>query len=706
MEMTLNDILSEDEKGILVLPDFQREFVWKAADQKSLIAAFLVQIPINSMLLLEGNRDDFAEKRMCWRTNQNTESAKTDVRRYLLDGQQRLSTLKNAFSDLFRDEGDWMDQLKSLESRLNLRWFLDFTPDEEDVFGLRTLRFPEGDRAINKLEPSVIESRLKSFSLYKKNANEWYAPGAPKDDFFRQTAAQKLLPLYQLYRDEKHVTTDILTEIAMERMNEIRAGWENMPADFKEEMLGILCEIDSAAEKWKTQTPQMDMVWMKCSNKLAITWSSSMQSYLTEVLNQELTFIKLEKDEINRAIVIFENLNNSGTALSTYDLVVARAAKCGEYPSLTERVMKMMEENAGSEDKDGKFSLEKIGILDPNSHRMTATFQKWYLDLLALCIEMPEMKEIKKENIREVENEISVLFKRGSILNLGSKAIHEKSELVIRSLLRAVTFLNQRCGLLRIDQLSYKLMVLPIAYLMRDENILQDKKKLDRMEYWYWVSIFSGRYITNQNRRCAEDTAWLYQYVERQSDFNPFADDAHDVLARKKYSDFATLLHPEAVNPVVSNGLFAYVLSKHPHDFYRDKTIELRAERIANNEEIFVEASGKTLNVPLKLELHHIIPLGTSKTMKNVTSDLRKDKRNLLNSPLNLTYISSLANKFIGAQSPQVYLDNLYAGSITDHFIPARPKDFKVEADQKKFLEGRYHLLLQDLQQHLQELCQ
>ena len=100
MEMTLNDILSEDEKGILVLPDFQREFVWKAADQKSLIAAFLVQIPINSMLLLEGNRDDFAEKRMCWRTNQNTESAKTDVRRYLLDGQQRLSTLKNAFSDL------------------------------------------------------------------------------------------------------------------------------------------------------------------------------------------------------------------------------------------------------------------------------------------------------------------------------------------------------------------------------------------------------------------------------------------------------------------------------------------------------------------------------------------------------------------------------------------------------------------------------
>ena len=177
-------------------------------------------------------------------------------------------------------------------------------------------------------------------------------------------------------------------------------------------------------------------------------------------------------------------------------------------------------------------------------------------------------------------------------------------------------------------------------------------------------------------------------------------------MQQNKYSDLKTLLQPESVNKAISNGICAYVLSQKPHDFYQGKSGNLSAERVANDEKVSIQINGTSSSIPLKLELHHIIPLGTSKTMKMVTSDLRKDKRNLLNSPLNLTYISSLANKFIGAQSPQVYLNNLYAGSITDHFIPDRPKDFKKEADQKKFLEGRYHLLLQDLQQHLQELCQ
>ena len=62
MEKTFHDVLDMDREGTLVLPDFQRDFVWKTAPQQSLIATFLVQIPINGMLLLEGRSGDFSGK--------------------------------------------------------------------------------------------------------------------------------------------------------------------------------------------------------------------------------------------------------------------------------------------------------------------------------------------------------------------------------------------------------------------------------------------------------------------------------------------------------------------------------------------------------------------------------------------------------------------------------------------------------------------
>ena len=710
MGMTLKDVLDKDRDGILVLPDFQRDFVWTTAQQQSLIATFLVEIPINGMLLLEGKEGDFAGKQMCWKENHLRPAQKEDLS-YLLDGQQRLSTLKNAFSDIVEGADDWATQL---DYKLKLRWFLRLMPEpeDEDIFGLRVLKFPQGDASPAKLEPVTMERWLKSYPLYKKDAKEWYGVDAKKSEFQKRAVEKRMLPLYKLYDGSGQAST-ILSWIAQNRMMEIPAEWEEMPLATKNQILENLCEINEDAEKWKSEIPLADdPLWKECATPLSTEWAINMGNYLTEVMKQELTFITLKKDEISRAIVIFENLNNSGTALSLYDLIVARAAKCKKYPSLTHRIADIIEAHSGDSEDDGQFSAVKMRIIDAKTLRMTSTFQKWYLDMLALLIHKPKdrMPAIKENNINEEANKINLLFKRTSILSLDSKAIHEKSELALRSLLRAVTFLNQRCGLYKIDQIGYKLMALPIAYLMQDDDILKNGEKLNRMEYWYWVSLFSGRYITNQNHRCAEDVAWLYQFAGRMEDYDPFARDAQDVLKQNKYSDLETLLQPASANGVngangaVSNGICAYVLSKHPHDFYQAKTVELSAEGIANNEKVPVMLDGKPSNALMKLELHHIIPLGTSKTMGDVTSDLRRDKQNILNSPLNLTYISSLANQFIGAQSPQVYLDQLYAGSITDHFIPDRPKNFKKKEDQKKFLEDRYHLIVDDLHHHLQKL--
>ena len=83
---------------------------------------------------------------------------------------------------------------------------------------------------------------------------------------------------------------------------------------------------------------------------------------------------------------------------------------------------------------------------------------------------------------------------------------------------------------------------------------------------------------------------------------------------------------------------------------------------------------------------------------------LRNDKKHILNSPLNLTYISDIANKKISTQAPDHYLKQLYSGAITDHCIPAKPNNSALKSEQEKFLKARYALIKEALEKHIEEL--
>ena len=55
----LKELFKEEEEGKIILPNFQRDFVWDKEQQKELLATFLVELPISSILLLKGNPNDF-----------------------------------------------------------------------------------------------------------------------------------------------------------------------------------------------------------------------------------------------------------------------------------------------------------------------------------------------------------------------------------------------------------------------------------------------------------------------------------------------------------------------------------------------------------------------------------------------------------------------------------------------------------------------
>ncbi len=178
-KLNLKEIVKDNISGKMVLPNFQREFVWDRDKQKKLLSSFVCNLPIGNLLLLNGKKDDFACRNLCV-----TDDAVTvlDDCSYLLDGQQRLSSLTSFFSDLFDGGKNYNAVHDNLYGALRNRWFLRLEPKnrETDVFGWQKLRFDEAD--IFKYEPNDLYDFVENFQIYKKDINRWWHPSyAPVD---------------------------------------------------------------------------------------------------------------------------------------------------------------------------------------------------------------------------------------------------------------------------------------------------------------------------------------------------------------------------------------------------------------------------------------------------------------------------------------------------------------------------------------------
>ena len=91
----LLDLVDEARKGKIVLPQFQRNFVWSRDDITALLVSILEGHFIGSFLLLETESDNlpFAVRPL---EGVNPNGIKPD--RMVLDGQQRLTSLHYAFA--------------------------------------------------------------------------------------------------------------------------------------------------------------------------------------------------------------------------------------------------------------------------------------------------------------------------------------------------------------------------------------------------------------------------------------------------------------------------------------------------------------------------------------------------------------------------------------------------------------------------------
>ncbi|MEG0235356.1 MAG: DUF262 domain-containing protein [Cetobacterium sp.] len=690
----LKEIFQDEDEGRIVLPNFQRDFVWDTKQQKELLATFLVELPISSILLLKGTSDDFNYRKLCY--SNEVECAKEECM-YLLDGQQRMSTLKAMFVDLFNEE--WDKKYSDMYGKIKNRWFLKIsTEDEEnqDIFGYNILDFDYG--SLRKYTPSEIIDFIQEYKIHKTtNTNNWYHP---KFKFEKDTtlgkmnelatlcSREKVIPLFGLNEGNK-LQDKVVEKIANKRAEEIIDEIEEQEDSKKIEKIKLYFRDFASEIEAEDLIEEFEYRKNNLKSDLSMKWKTKIINFLDKIIDQEVSIIEIEKNEISRGIAIFETINKGGTPLDNYDLIVAKAAKNSKLESLTQRIKKIIEDGIDLPDylDTKKWNGLKFGIIE-GQEELNKRFKNQYLNLLSIFAHVKDPLTLKLDHI-----------KRDKIFEISTGDINSYTEKTIVSLLRALAFANYRLGVVKLGNISFELMLLPMAYILSDENNWNDKKVLDKLEYWYWTSIFIGRFRERQNIRSVEDLKTLHKWINL-NDLNDtkvkelLEENIDKVLDVKDYSDLETLLNDSKTPSPISRNLLGYILSLEPYDLLPG----CHSERLKTFE---ITDSSKDL------EDHHLIPLGTGTKYGELSSKIRNDRNHILNSILNRVLISKEANRQIRDMSFDRYMNEVQdmsrIGQMINKNLKKRP-DEELDYYYKRILEERYNTIKDRLLTELHQL--
>lgn len=708
---TINDLIIKSQQNELLLPNFQREYVWERPDnQKELLVSILYDIPVGSLLILNGESEYFATKKLCVR--QVFEEKKRDSTLYLLDGQQRLSTIKSMFIDFFDNPNTWESTFNSLYPKLRTRWFLRIIPkeNEPDIFGWKKLKF-DSLQLLN-YTPNEISNFVEYKVLNKNDNDKWYHPEYRKDLWYEnnkvkssvrkntisiQASQDGMLALYSIIMKpgEKESSTlhyKTLTKIADARIDELISEVDDKKLDIKD-VIPDYSEDEEITEQW---------------NALKSDWITDIIRFLNKINEKEIPIIELVKEEMSRAIYTFERVNKGGTALSTYDLIVAKAAHNQGLESLTDRILKRINveidipnaiTNCLRNIEGNKWIAKDMELSKDNE--LCNFIKNQYLNLLSIFSYFEYEKDVDKITLEYI--------KKNKILDINHEIINENTEITIESLLRACALLQYRCGIIKESKIPYELMIIPIAYILRKDEYWNNPRVINKIEYWYWSSLFGAAYRSNQNQKCIDDIKQLYRFIT--ADENTFKNREDNVLNAEEYSDLETLIYKSLNNKIpnaISDGILQYILSKQPQDFLEESLI-LNAWDISACKTY--KSSHKKKEIKLEIQDHHICPLGGAAKIGQSSKEIRDKKDFILNSPLNRTYITNISNNIISDKNESEYFKYVGQLSIYGHCIPspieANYSKKDNEPDEKYYervVESRYNEILRDMQQELNNL--
>ncbi|MGN0290831.1 MAG: DUF262 domain-containing protein, partial [Lachnospiraceae bacterium] len=739
-----------------VLPDFQRGFAWRDKNkQKALIASVLTKLPIGTVLFLDVGAEDYGYKKI-GRNERNIISLEGDKTvRALLDGQQRITTLIAFFSTKLQEKEDLVSPTLNRRYFLNLPSLSSVMEDGvEDIFGGSRLKFPVSLESGNypKVSSEDVRSQIsfvedKKDFLYKnvKNMDTTDLCNYCRDISNSEKGNSYLIPLYYLLEaneskekedgsvecsDEYTILEEVIDKIGEEYKSSLIRWFQNdkNSLERKKEWLDKMelkengkQEIINFLEKREISNLReyLEKLLLESKSK----WVQRFLEYLRNCIKDiKLYEIKVEANDKDRAVDIYENLNLGGKSLSVFDLILAKSSKDTDEKkegNLMTQIVNYIEEDSRKdyevfiqkcgtnqknsyknniEDKHIEYSASnRLGCWNEKNQELASGYIKALMNLLGIINYFSQEGELDLESQKLIKEANPKIVKKEYLLNIDSSKINSYIKSACKGLDRACAFLQIRCGIRRVGEIHYNLMWSILGTVFLKKEWFQDETILNYMEAWYWSAILSGEFKIEQNRAFIQNLQKVLMEVNTLQSDNPKKDFVislcEGVLKDKKFADKDILLmknpsvYPEKV---ISNTICQYYLS----DTYRDILKEVPNQDGYRAEEL------EALNADIKLEKHHVMPIGSLgakyKSM-NKKEDKRKDGNNPYNSPLNFLYVSKKANELISNSSLKEYIeycdtDTLKSVGIeTWDEISNKEVGFQLgEAELNIFLEKRY----------------
>lgn len=283
-DLNLSDIIDSIYDGDYQLPEFQRDYVWKDSNIKSLFESVLSSHPIGTILVLEIEKENpliawtnFAEiipKEN--RTLKYNDSDKDPPSYLILDGQQRLTSLCHLTHGT--SSNIWYLELKDIKD------------------------------AWEKVDSPSSKDEIRSFVEQEIDVAEFIKKGKKTDDpikYFR--GITKKLPL-QLLKDKNTLNKaindvrDAISSKITEKQYELKNYNKLKPRETRAE----LEEIIEEEEKWKSFLGDL------------------LPFILDNYFDYKLpTVVVSKKMGITGVCKVFTKINTTGIQLGAFDLIVA-----------------------------------------------------------------------------------------------------------------------------------------------------------------------------------------------------------------------------------------------------------------------------------------------------------------------------------------------------------------------------------------------
>ena len=672
----------DDQK--ILLPDFQRDFVWKdEKQQKQITASVLAKMPIGSILLLKSKSGEYSSTIIGLTKEVDAGSMGNKEVDFLLDGQQRMTVLANVFSSIIHDKCTNQNDLVS-RNALKRRFFLKL-PKWEDVysngandwFGVKTLVFPIDNPDSD--DPDFLSGNInESIEVisFNKNDKKPYNPntklGVALDEFCLSHKDGYLIPLFLMIppqdkaRKQSTITRleDIQESIANSITKEIIAEYNSMPL-FDEDKITFIKQVISDDEQSKEILEQdspdkISEEFEEALKQRAKAWRKQLAQYLDSCIasmNLHQIRVTASKRGRERAIDIYENLNRGGVSLSTFDLIMAKVATVNKA-KLSKRIKDTVEapklypsEILPDDIKPAFLNMGNsynatlaMKCYKPNKNELTGRYIDVFLDVLGLYSANPTL-DPGSFNIAQM--------KKDAILDLDPKVIDKNCDTVINAIDRAMFFLQTRCGVRSLQEINYSLMVVLISTVFLNDTYYYRKDVHDLLEAWYWGILFSGEYDKDQNSRMIGNLGSMLKTIRKDEDgdLNWLVGNngiIPGILTALNFSDKELLLMDKAKDDrtpkrILRDFVCQYMLSRPYADMF-DNQCYLSV--FSNEAET--------------LQQHHIIPLGSVKKISEMnTSEIRNKTGHVCNSPLNFVYITAASNRKISDDSLDVYIKDI-----------------------------------------------